>query len=490
MGSFDYTCAISNLPITAGDEIRFILLQSSPFNRRGHYANGPEVWYVRAPPIRAKYNDYGSIDVDSIHPEDEVIAQLWLQGLKLDLLEKGVGDNIYHDVAVRKDMTFEQLLEALWEHRVEVKDDLGQEKIKKFKLAKLAQGIPSLRRVEKIISKATDVKLILDGDYLLGEGGTKIVFSSEIRDKLRQTWKVSDNCYFLNISQLGTQDGQFIVDKLCPGEIRVRLGGHPGLAITLVYLNALAKRLSRKYAVMVSCGSGRYSNCAELMVHPKPGTQVSGGTHLFSFSNEDVQKRSKTLQVRTCMVREDVWQALLTMGVEDWGENSKIVSNKIIQYQIFAKEAWQTWKDFDNTFVKLKSLDFDRELIYSYSWRDWGNRKNNPVVSWISENPSISAFGMNYSWHLMAKIQSSEKVAENFCNIIAETALISGILRSIRMTWKPEETTSPQFGEWFSHRNFHQKIIKCTATPIADIKRQRKENQKWEREYQKKLVKC
>ena len=44
MGSFDYTCAVSHLPIQTGDDVRFCLLQSSPYDY-GKHAINPVDWY-------------------------------------------------------------------------------------------------------------------------------------------------------------------------------------------------------------------------------------------------------------------------------------------------------------------------------------------------------------------------------------------------------------------------------------------------------------
>jgi hypothetical protein len=44
---FNFTCAVSGLPIGGGDEVRVLLLQSSPYSRAGNHADGELVWYLR-----------------------------------------------------------------------------------------------------------------------------------------------------------------------------------------------------------------------------------------------------------------------------------------------------------------------------------------------------------------------------------------------------------------------------------------------------------
>jgi hypothetical protein len=64
MGSFDYTCAISGLPIAGGEAVRYLLLTQNPYHRgvkAGSFVcYSTDHWFPRVFPIRAKYNDYGS----------------------------------------------------------------------------------------------------------------------------------------------------------------------------------------------------------------------------------------------------------------------------------------------------------------------------------------------------------------------------------------------------------------------------------------------
>ena len=87
MGSFSMTCSISGLGIDAGTPVRALLLTENPYG---------EGWDLRTPPIRARYNDCGSIE--RVHPRDLPVAKLWLRGLREDLVELGAGDNQCHDV--------------------------------------------------------------------------------------------------------------------------------------------------------------------------------------------------------------------------------------------------------------------------------------------------------------------------------------------------------------------------------------------------------
>jgi hypothetical protein len=66
MGSWNETCAISNLPILAGDDIKLLLLKRSPYiNDMGEYngvSNATEQFIPILSPINGKYDDYGGIE--------------------------------------------------------------------------------------------------------------------------------------------------------------------------------------------------------------------------------------------------------------------------------------------------------------------------------------------------------------------------------------------------------------------------------------------
>jgi hypothetical protein len=102
MGDFSMTCSISGLGISGGTPVRCLLLTASPYGR--------EAWIVRTPPLRAIYNDHGSIK--QVHEDDRFIGSLWLRGFREDLIEKGLGDNTVHDASVSRDMSLEELVTA------------------------------------------------------------------------------------------------------------------------------------------------------------------------------------------------------------------------------------------------------------------------------------------------------------------------------------------------------------------------------------------
>lgn len=261
MGSFAMTCAVSGLPIEYGNPIRFSLLTENPYNS-SLKCSMHDSWFPRTWPIKATYNDYGSV-------ENYTMGESWLEGLKVDLKPVGVGENQIHDVATSKNMTFDEMLTALWEGRIRVKRrvdytsrslskiDKILEKYKDVKPSKkvLPPGIPTLRRISNLLSRA---------GFQVNTGG----WSNGLR-----------------------------VNVLRYGNVRVR-----GEEKDLVKAERI---LCAEYATMLRAGEGSYSHGhTEILVCPKPNTK---GFHAVE------PESKKRLLVQGMMIREDVWQAICTL---------------------------------------------------------------------------------------------------------------------------------------------------------------------------------
>ncbi len=121
MGSFASTCCVSGLPIEAGDDVRYFLLTKNPYDDDNLRCYIHDLFYPRVYPIRAQYNDYGSIE----NFEKGAAREAFLDGLKLDLVELGWGNNSCHDTSTSKKMTFEHMLEAAWEGRLSVRREVS-----------------------------------------------------------------------------------------------------------------------------------------------------------------------------------------------------------------------------------------------------------------------------------------------------------------------------------------------------------------------------
>ncbi len=502
MGSFEYKCAISGLPIGAGDKVRFLLLQSSPFSSRGNYADGELSWYLRSLPVRAVYNDYGT--VEEICPADLPITNNWLEGLKIDLVEKGWGDNTCHDVPTRKGMSFDELREALWEERLEVRPQLESRKdrvrslAKKFlkERTKKSKGIPTIRRIERCITKAGTVRYMVNADHVIrGPGGQKYQWTPPAEEKNylpivdphqgfggKRVEDVTPSNLFeetfeLDLTQLGNENHKFIVDELRRGEVRVRVGGFQSDFEELLRLNGLARKLRRRFSVMLS--PGEYGNPC-LLVHPKPG--ALDGEHRFDFHNRHGKKEPKHLHLAQAMVREDVWQSLCDMKSEFWDKNHKTVPGNLDLFRKLAREAWDVYRTEYMPIPPVEGEDQTKTILRRYRgmWEHFGHSTNNPIGYFTGNNPSISGFGMDVSWKLFAeRTDLTEADVENILDVLAQTVIVNGVIHALGMPWHPSGTLGPQYGEWKKHRQFHAKILRIAKRQIFREALCRAEDKGW-----------
>jgi hypothetical protein len=258
MGSFDYTCAVSGLSIGGGDRVRYLLLNENPHHNPAEHAcyiDGR--WAPRTIPIRANYNDYGTIE----DYKEDIFVKVITEQFKQDLITRGVGENQCHDIAVTRDMSFKGFLEAIWEGRVLVGHQPSGVKMKRKAPPK---GVPTIRRVCKALQKA--------GFTVQGE------FQG------------------------------YLVSLQKRGFVRVRCAEFQN---QIEHLEKAAKALT-EYATMITVAKD-LSNGGDLIVGPKPG-RYEGIS--FAKLREDLHRPRYVAQA---MIREDVWQALCNLRPMDEG---------------------------------------------------------------------------------------------------------------------------------------------------------------------------
>jgi hypothetical protein len=124
MGSFDYTCCISNLPIKSGDEIRYILLTQNPYTKPNqNTCYSTDRWFNRTFPIRAVYNDYGSIE----NIKDDFLVKAIVECFNRDLIE--TVSNSKYDEPVKKNMSFGKMLDSIFRGNVFVTDKYNEKQL-------------------------------------------------------------------------------------------------------------------------------------------------------------------------------------------------------------------------------------------------------------------------------------------------------------------------------------------------------------------------
>ncbi len=291
MGSYSATCAVSGLAIPGGTRIRVVLLTENPYG---------EGWDLRAPPIRARYNDYGSIE--DLRSEDAAIARLWLQALDVDLVEQGVGDNQCHDVATRRGMSFEALCEALQESRVLVRQD-----VKTFWRPPNDHDhdSPSLAEIAQ--------------------------------RRVKESWRPT----MASVEEvLGAHAGLVNIDQPIGNVVRVRKSEFGGAEEVLTDVR---ERLSAHFAVVMTAGSGNYGFDAELLVFAAPGPDRSFAGPVWDNKTDD-----RNLAVRWAFVREDVWDGFLAEANPSWMGDGTI-DERIAQ-------VFDVWRRLEEEPARMKAL--------------------------------------------------------------------------------------------------------------------------------------
>ena len=412
MGSFNTTCVISGLPIEARDPVRFMLLTENRYGGLRHACYVTSAWQPRTVPLRAEYNDYGSIE----NIQESLSERVFFKLFDLDVVEKGVGDNQCHDVHVRKGMSRAEWLEALWEARVFVDDDAmarNPNYVHEDKDEYHDKGVPTISRLEKTL-RAADMPLTT-------EWGAK----------------------------------GFVIDEVIAGYVRVRYGrfGEEVKALE----KALEIIKGAGYAAMITCGSGNYPNDAEILVAPLPGVVAVNGTS-FRLSVRGLNpEESKTERaVSQAMIREDVWQILCNTKLRSWRDEAWTLD--------FFKEraraalvADREWKEAHEKITDplLRDLSAMRHAL-----RDGDDESSNFFFQLMRGAEGVSGVYFREAFNLATSMASSEEELETFAEELAETMFVQAAYANLHGLWHPTLSSSGQDAAWKDHRKFLRALTK------------------------------
>jgi len=431
MGSFNATCIVSNLPIEAGTPVRYLALVRNAFEPEGNrhicYVTGR--WQIHGVPIQAQYNDYGSVE----NIVECFTTQMFFDGLALSAIEVGVGDNSCHDVAVRKDMDRDGWLEALWEGRVYVDDWRSRgRKVKELKKLdrqleeatgnnpKLATfydskayeptpGIPSFRRIEKVLMEA---------GHKISPGGF---------------------------------DSGLLVDDVRSGFVRVRFGGHSPDAKSL---EALLPALHEAgYAAMITAGSGTYSKNGEILVAPLPSTDPN----VFIHTDHNPKDFNAPRPVSLAMIREDVWQILLNTPIRSWSGDFDLKG--------FRSEALRALDEELADRAELAQLDAQdnasaalRKALRMEAMLDSEPRENIFRDS-LRGSEGVSGFSFREAFRFGLDSASTLEEQRQYVLALADTIYVQWVYSILHGQWHPT-TNSGQDGNWKEHRAFLTELLK------------------------------
>lgn len=440
MGSFAYTCAVSGLPIEAGDEVRYLLLTKNPYHSGAEntcYIH--DLWFPRTFPLKAEYNDYGSIENYADGPEQDI----WLEGFKRDMVERGWGENTCHDIPTSKEMKFAELLDAIQEGRVLVERETSDYRLDKIDAL--------LKRTDKLLGKEEEQETLSPEekrDRSISSGVPTMYRIRKVAEKL----------------EIPIYDARFgkksiIIDSPKAGEVRIRchamygykkIGADekfvPGAAIEeqIAVLTKLQDNLT-EYATMIStssdaCGvtgeDGRtYTQPdTEMIIRPKPGTR-----------NGVLSRRDKKepLPVGHCMIREDVWQALIKQTAYSWDGKATTIDK---------------FNEGINKFVADQTNVEARELRWFRM-----NEGHKYHGAWIVSKDEIP-FTVGLATHFQMMMDKGQLTPE-FLKTVAEFAFITSLLANTRYQWRTSSSAGPQFGEWEAHET----LLK-TLTEVAHVR--------------------
>ncbi len=425
MGSFNATCIISGLPIEAGDPVRFFLLTSSKY-RRGNehicYVSGR--WQLRGAAIRAKYNDYGSIE----DLEESLTTRALFEALNVDAVEQGVGDNQCHDVQVRHGMPEEDWLKALWEGRVFVRDATLRFQ-PGAKRAEPEEGLPSLSQVEAVLKEA----------------GLKVTTA----------WGAHGYC----------------IDEVSRGFVRVRYERQASTrepsqkTAREDLLENLEKILplmhAAGYAAMITCGTGNYAQQAEVLVAPKPAPL---GKSYFVQGLQEEASTDVPRPVSQVMVREDVWQILLRTKLETWYINCGLERMKEDALLWLAK----TQEDLRGPphLAALSDLQ-DHDNLFA----------NN-----IRPGEGTSGYSLRAAFKFGIQISNNDAELRQYVLDLAEMAYVQLIYGGLlHGQWHPS-TNSGQEPGWEDHRAFLQELLKIRGAYEDDDEEEEEDDENEEDE--------
>jgi hypothetical protein len=116
MGCWNKTCGVSNLHIHAGDPVYVFILEQNSVGSNHCYSN--HFYTPVMVPFHSHYDYYGTGENNS-----GIGLEVIIKNLKEKLIEKEVGKNEYHDIAVKREgFDVDNLFETMREGRLEIQN--------------------------------------------------------------------------------------------------------------------------------------------------------------------------------------------------------------------------------------------------------------------------------------------------------------------------------------------------------------------------------
>jgi hypothetical protein len=173
------------------------------------------------------------------------------------------------------------------------------------------------------------------------------------------------------------------------------------------------------------------------------------------------------LQVRQAMIREDVWQALLTNRVKTWDGKVYTASSYKKSLREYMEKRRARDAETKKLWEELRANPGNLELIKNFYGRDTGRDRDleNPV-SWIlSKDPVPFVSGICTHYKLL---EESGRMTDEFLDSLAEFAFVQAVLGDLRFVWQPGHSTGPQSGDWDAHKWWVGQLGKIVTNVIKE----------------------
>lgn len=117
MGSWNNTCGLTTLPIISGEQVYVFPIKERDLSGYRSHCYSHALYQPIITPFVAEYNDYGAGENCS-----GIVLDLFVEEMRRELIELEVGENKYHDIAVKRDdFDIDTFFEAVHEDRLLVK---------------------------------------------------------------------------------------------------------------------------------------------------------------------------------------------------------------------------------------------------------------------------------------------------------------------------------------------------------------------------------
>ena len=424
MGCFSQTCAVSRLPIEGGCKVRIALLTENPFAHDGvYYPHG--LWYPRTWPLRATYDDYGSVD----NVEEGPALRAWFEAFKIDLVERGIGENPCHDVATRKDWSLDEMLNALQERRVRVR-------------WRDVPGAPQIVHPDRYEGAAERVAAFL------GRSGRKVPAGVPTRRRVEAMLGRAG-------VPLARCDGErgAIVQRLSYGQIRVR--AEPSDQVSL--LRKCGEAIGRRYPCMIARDAGSYAFGAALFVAPRHDADDYRAPRASS------RPERSSLQVMPMLIREDVWQAIVARPLrDDWYDGETMVERYVTPAD-YAKAGLRWWD---------RLLSWEGSILGA----DDTTTRGGPEVAWpLRYGDDHLGLNLAASFGVAARLfkngAMTEPERDAFLAAAGEFLFVRAVLGATRHLWQPSYAVGPQGGDWEAEERFAATVHRIAAGRHDEQKR-------------------